>query len=311
MRVLLTGGSGFVGRHLHAELTSSGADVLVLARGGAPGPGRIAGPVDLAELTPRDLPEGLDAIVHLAAANPERGTEEAGDIAFLRRANRDGTAALAAAAAARQVRRLVFLSTANVHAPAADPISETAPIAPQNLYAASKAEAEDALWRALEGSDTSACILRPGPVFGPGGRGTLGLLIRLASTPAPLPFAAFTAPRSVLFVDHLVEAIRLALQSEAAAGETALVADPDPLSPAEIIAAVRRGLGRSRRLFAAPPGLLTQLAGLAGRGEALAQLRRPFVLDTGRLQGLLAFRPASTARNALELPHPETEPKPR
>jgi len=299
LRVLLTGGSGFVGRHLHSADLAGGHEVVLLKRGSALEPGVLAAPGELAEITPAGWPGAIDAVVHLAAANPERGAKGSGDLAFLRRVNRDGTAALAHAAAESGVTRFVFVSTANIHAPSDAPISETSPVSPQNPYAASKAEGEEALWAALDGSGVEGCVLRPAPVFGPDGRGALALLIRLARSSAPLPLGSLTARRSILSVDHLVAALLRALEADEAAGGAFLVADPDPLSPAEIVAAVRQGTGRSPGVFPLPVPVLTGLARLAGRGEALAGLRRPFVLDTRRVRDRLGWEAASDAGTAL------------
>ncbi|MEF2552067.1 NAD-dependent epimerase/dehydratase family protein [Aurantimonas sp. A2-1-M11] len=307
MRILLTGSSGFVGRRLKAALTASGHEVVVLRRGGPAGDGVYVAPADHSEImTTPDWPAGIDAVGHLAAANPERGTANAADIEALMAVNRDGTAALARRAAAEGVRRMVCVSTANVHAASSGPVSETSPIAPQSAYARSKHAGEVAFWEALAESSTSGCVLRPAPVFGVGGRGGIAALARLARTQLPLPLGGFSALRSLVAVDDLVRAIMLSLDGDEAAGETFLVAGDPPMSTAGIIAALRRGLGRSPRLIPVPPALARRLASLAGREAMVATLDTPFVVDAGHLRETLGWAPARTTHDALAALSAET-----
>ena len=120
MRILVTGSTGFIGRRLVSRLLDEGHAVTVLVREDATSPDERAETLD----SPRDLsrirrherwPLGLDAIVHLAALNPERGDTAMDDAVALGQANAGGTAALARVAAETGVRRFVFASTANIH----------------------------------------------------------------------------------------------------------------------------------------------------------------------------------------------------
>ena len=86
-------------------------------------------------------------------------------------------------------------------------------------------------------------------VYGPGAKGNLARLLRLADTPWPLPLAAFTGRRSLVSLDNLIRAVAFALAAPVTARQTYLVADPAPVTLPEIVAALRHGLGRSPRLF--------------------------------------------------------------
>ena len=304
MRILVTGTSGFVGRRLVSSLRDAGDTVVPLVRDGV-GDGEadvFRGPAALADLdTWPDWPAALDGVVHLGALNPERGRAGADDLAALRHANVAGTGALVRRAAREGVRRVVFVSSANVHGGPADgrPIRETDPLAPRSAYARSKAEAEEVFRQALAGTDTEGCVLRPAPVFGPGGRGMVMRLAGLAGGPWPLPLEGLGAPRSLVAVDHLAAVIALALRAEGAAGETFLVADPGPLTPAGIVRALREGQRRPARLLPAPTGLLGATARMMGKGAAWRDLTSPFVLDTGHLERQLGWRAPADAAAGL------------
>jgi nucleoside-diphosphate-sugar epimerase len=296
MRVLITGASGFVGRHLAPDLARQGVEVLRLGRGQA-GEGGLAGPADLCDIGAWDgWPSKLDAVVHLAALNPARGEAGWGDEAALMRANADGTAALAKRTTREGVPRLVFLSTAKVHGGARlGIVTEASPLAPPDAYARSKLEGEERLREAVAGSGTAAFVLRPAPVFGPGGRGLVSTLGRLARLPVPLPLGGLGAPRSLVSVESLVSAIRAALGAPLAAGEApaVLVADRGPLDPAGIVGALRAGLGRRAGILPAP------FATLAARRLAGGVLGR-FVADPGEAAARLGWEPAPRVSAELE-----------
>jgi UDP-glucose 4-epimerase len=301
MRILVTGARGFVGRHLVPRLGGAGHDVVALRRGeGAASAGEIAGPADLAELESwPGWPSGIEAVVHLAAANPERGSRAASDVAAMERANVDGTHALAARAAREGVSRIVFLSTANVHAPGAGAaVSESDPVRPQSPYAASKARAEEAFRSALAGGGTQGCVLRPAPVFGEGGRGNVALLRRVARLPVPLPLRGLGGPRSLVSVESLIDAIDLSLTHPGAAGETFLIAD-GALAPSQIVAALREGQGRRPALLPAPAFLLKPLLAVAGKGRAFEALQQGFEVNAAHARDVLGWRPAASLRDAL------------
>lgn len=301
MRILITGASGFVGRHLLPGLAAAGHDAVVLVRGGRAGGAGFAGPVELADLdTWPAWPDGIDAVVHLAAANPHRGSKAARDRDAMARANVDGTRAIARRAVREGVRRIVFVSTANVHTGVPGRgVREDDPIAPQSAYAQSKAAAEEAFWAALSGSATDGCVLRPAPVFGEGGRGNIAFLRRLAKLPVPLPLGGLAGPRSLVAVDSLVGAILLAVSVPGAAGGTFLLSD-GALDPAQIVSALRRGGGRGAAVPVAPPFIVDTLARLSGKKHALDALRGGFVVEPQRAREILGWEPAADLRQALE-----------
>ena len=303
MRILVTGATGFVGRHLVPHLRGSGHHLVLLKRGTpATEDGDWAAPASLAAVeTAPAFPAGIEAVVHLAAANPAKTDAGASDSAAMNEANVEGTAALARLSAREGVGRFVFLSTANVHAARTDgrPVAETDPIAPQSVYSRSKAEAETALRAVLEGTRTRFSILRPAPVFGTGGRGTVAALARLAATPLPLPLGGLGGRRSLIAVDDLIDALLASLSSAATEDETLLLSG-GAATPEEIVRALRTGAGRPGRIVPAPRAPLRALARLLGRGETFDALTGDFVLDTASAQRRLGWVPGASLSERLQ-----------
>jgi nucleoside-diphosphate-sugar epimerase len=281
-RVLVTGASGFVGAALVPALLKEGRRVRALARDrraqSLPGAEVAALPDLRGTVDWGPLLEGVGAVVHLA------GVAHVGprvDPAVYDRVNHVATAELAAGCAKAGVRRLVFVSSVRAQSGAAAThvLKETDAPRPSEPYGRSKLMAE----QAVRSSAVPSTILRPAMVYGPGVKGNLARLMRLAASPWPLPFASFASKRSLVSLDNLIAAILHVLEAESAAGETYLVADPGPVTLAEILTALRRGAGRSPNLFPVPPALFETALKLAGRADVWERLGGALIVDASKL----------------------------
>ncbi len=280
-RILVTGASGFVGRVLVPTLVSEGYDVRAAVRR-LPAP--FEPPVEpathddlSADVEWQPLLAGVDFVVHLAGIAHTGGVSDV----HYDRINHRATAALAAAARAAGVKRLVFVSTIRAQTgPRSDRVlTEADAPRPTDPYGRSKLAAETALAQ----SRVDFTVLRPVLVYGPGVKGNLRALMRLAALPVPLPFGAFTNRRSLLSVHNLVAAIVHVLRHAASGRETYVVADPQPVSLAEIVTALRAGMDRAPGLFTVPPALLHLGLTLLGRGGNWDQIDGQLIVDPSKL----------------------------
>lgn len=170
MKVTVTGGAGFIGTALRAEL-GSGASVY-----------------DLAAARPRDILDedelrrevsGRDAVVHLAAVSDVSAA--AADPDRARAVNVEGTRCVARACEAGGVRALVFASSAAVYGDAGECVSEDSPPDPISEYGRTKAEGE----RIVLGSGVPRrAVLRIFNAYGPGGRGVVSKFVAAAASGA-------------------------------------------------------------------------------------------------------------------------------
>lgn len=280
-RVLVTGSSGFIGRALVPALVTAGYKVRAAARHKPP----FALPVETA--SHGDLGAGVDwlplladvdFIVHLAGIAHTGPDVPA---AQYDRVNHLATAALADSARNADVRRLVFVSTIRAQTgPRADHVlTERDAPQPSDPYGRSKLAAETALAR----SGVDFTVLRPVLVYGPGLKGNLRTLARLAALPVPLPFGAFANRRSLLSIDNLVAAITLVLRHPQSRGETYVAADLQPVSLAQIVKALRFGMGRAPGLLKVPPALIRLGLAMLGRSRHWDQLGGQLVVNPGKL----------------------------
>ena len=142
MKLLVTGGAGYIGSVVAAQLIEDGHEVVVLddlSTGHADGVPRGAAFVegDLRADAAPVLATGIDAVLHFAAKSLV--AESVAQPALYWQHNLGGTLALLDAMRVAQVRRIVFSSTASVYGePASVPVEETAPTRPTNPYGASK-----------------------------------------------------------------------------------------------------------------------------------------------------------------------------
>jgi UDP-glucose 4-epimerase len=282
-RILVTGASGFIGRAVVSTLAMAGHELRAAARR-PPAPPFPLGVEPVlhgdfeAGVEWRPLVAGMNFVVHLAGiTHSGRGTAPG----RYDRVNCDATAQLADAARAAGIDRIVFISSIRAQTgPAADRIlTEADKPRPIDPYGRSKLAAETA----LRDSGVPFTVLRPVLVYGPGVKGNLRRLIAAAALPVPLPFGAFTNRRSLVGVQNLAAAIVHVLEHAAATGETYLVADPQPLSLADMVAALRRGLGRSPGLVSVPPTLVRFALTTVGRRAAFDALGGQLVADPARL----------------------------
>ncbi len=280
-RVLLTGATGFIGQGLVATLSATGYRVRAATRSFVPLPAELESAVVGDLRKPVNLTEALrdvDFVVHSAGlAHASPGIDEE----TYREINAGVTAVLARAAKQAGVKRFVLLSSIRAQTgPSADGVvTEATPAQPVDAYGRSKLEGEELLAEA----GIAAVILRPVLVHGPGMRFNMAALVDLARKPWPLPLGAFRAKRSIVAREHLADAVFLALTNAEMEGETYLVADPVPLSAAEMVKAYRTAWRRSAGLLPVPPGLVAAVARMAGRGGEVERLRQRLVVDPAKL----------------------------
>ena len=299
MLLALTGATGFIGQHLLRELPQRGHRIRVLLRRPGTVPIAAASAVigDLAR--PRNMAaalEGVDAVIHSAGlAHAMSGIPE-DDYRII---NTEATIGLARAARRAGTKRFIFLSSIRAQCgPATDMVmTEAVQPAPTDAYGKSKLAAE----RGLAELDIDWVALRATLVYGPGVKGNMAQLMRLARSPVPLPVGNLSARRSLLAVENLAAAIETVLGAPGTLRRPFIAADPQALTVAEMIAAMRRGLGRPPNVFPLPAALLAFMARTAGREEVYQRLSGTLVADPAALIELGWLPPLATPDGLAQL----------
>jgi dihydroflavonol-4-reductase len=242
LRIAITGATGFIGTHLAASVATRGDAAIPIKR-----------PFDPATLTSTLHLERVDVVVHLA-----------GVVSAVRReafftANVDATRVVAHATRDAGA-RLVHISSlaAAGPAPASRPRSEDDEPQPITAYGESKLQGEQVV-RGVDGLRWT--ILRPGVVYGPADRAMLPLFRYAQRGVLPLVGDA-DAAYTFVYIDDAVRAILAAVDCDRT-GDVMFLGHPRPVTPRDLLSAIKRVTGSPARLIAVPRPLV-RLAALFG-----------------------------------------------
>jgi 2-alkyl-3-oxoalkanoate reductase len=215
MKILVIGGSGFIGSHVVKKLAAEpGWEVSVGSRHASGRDGRRV-QVDITHVAQlQQALQGFDAVVNCSV----------GDAATIR----DGARALATACRQQGTEVLVHLSSMAVYGAVEGLVSEEAPLRRDaGWYGHAKADAEEALQTALAGTPTRLCVLRPGCVYGEGSEQWTARVARLLKARRIGDLGALGDGHSNLVdVADVAQAVRAALCRPEASGAFNLAA-PD------------------------------------------------------------------------------------
>ena len=248
-RVLVTGGSGFIGRHAVAELARAGASVRVVDLKPHPDPAveTVVGDLGDAEVLDAAFDGGIDSVVHLAAVTSVlRSVENPGGTFDT---NVAGTHAVLEAARAAGVSSLAFASTNAVTGPMEAPaIVETAVLRPMTPYGATKAAGE-MLMSAYTAVYGVRCVcLRLTNVYGPGMQAKDSIVARLMrAIRLEREFEIYGDGRQVrdyVHVSDVIDAVKIGLVNEAWHGPV-VIGSGTSLSVLEVLDTVRSVTGAS------------------------------------------------------------------
>jgi nucleoside-diphosphate-sugar epimerase len=315
--ILVTGATGFIGRHLLPVLHQQGWQTTAAVRDDFRQPLSIpikavqVGEID--DMTDwQEALLGIDTVIHLAGrshilhetiSNPEA--------AFIK-VNTKGTINLVKQSLKAGVNHFIFVSS--IHAMAAesdDILNENSPCHPDSPYGGSKLQAEQALINLAKDSNMTWTILRPTLVYGPGNRANMERLMKLIKRGLPLPFGAIKNRRSFVFVGNLVAAIITCLDHPNAANQIFLISDNQAVSTPQLIRLIAQQIQQPCRLLPVPTTLLRFLGYLGDNIESITGKNLPFntynidrllgslTVDSRYIQKTLNWQPPFTLEQGL------------
>lgn len=277
--VAVTGGNGFIGRHLVRRHVESGDQVRVLTRRSEvpEGAERFAG--DLANV-PRAFVRGADVLYHCAG--------EIRDAAAMERVHVHGTRALLEAAAG-EVGRWVQLSSAGAYGAVRDgAVLETQPLRPVGVYERTKAES-DAI---VQQSNEPYSILRPSIVFGRDmPNQSLRQLVRMVERGLFFYIGRPGASANYIDVRNVVDALQLCATHDAALGQVFNLSDF--LTVEEFVSVIAQALGKKPpklRLPEWPLRLAARVPKLPLTQSRIDALTSRASYPTTKIESLLGYR---------------------
>jgi nucleoside-diphosphate-sugar epimerase len=305
MRVLVTGATGFVGTALCDMLHQHGYAVRGAQRVLQSRVGWNLEPVAVGELGPGTdwsaALEDVQMVVHLAARVHVMRETAADPLAEFRRVNVSATEHLALQAVVAGTKRFVYVSSIKVNGERTEGRGFTADAEPrpEDTYALSKFEAENALREIGERTGLEVVIVRPPLVYGPGVKGNFLSLLRWVERGLPLPLARCDNRRSLVGITNLADLLTRCVSHPAAAGKIILAGDGEDLSMPELIRRLARALGRPARLLPVPVSWLRLAARSLGKPGIYERLCGSLQIDIRDTRQTLAWTPPSTVDEEL------------
>ena len=273
-RVLVTGATGYLGRHLVASLVRCGAEVVAVVRDRSRVSRELERQTTVVEADLRDTDalaaamEDVDAVFHCAAVTRNNVPWEVHQAT-----NIDGTRAVFAAALRAGVGRVIHISSIVVYGldapPAGQAIDETACYARDDdrwaHYLISKREADKLAFAFHREDGLPVTVIRPGVIYGPGGGRTVGRGLAEVG-PLRLSIGAGRNALPFTYIDNLVDALLLAVVTPEAVGQAYNIVDNPAVPVRDYVAAGASMAHEHVVVLPVPPAVLSGVAGaLEGR----------------------------------------------
>ncbi len=313
MKVLVTGGTGFIGSRLALASRQRGLQVAVSGQVNTvperarareldqAGVELLQGALQDAAYAQR-LVQGCDWVIHLAAAQHEANVPDS----YFESANIGGTRTLLEASRAAGVKRFVYGSTIGVYGEASTGrLDESSPARPMNVYGRTKLAAEQVVLEFGRSQETT--IIRISETYGPSDFRLLKLF-RGIDRGRFFIIGSGTNEHQVIHVSDLIELLLLAAAHPAAVGQIIVGAGEQTLSTRQMVADIAQALGKTAPRLRVP---LWPFLGLALAMEATMKplgmqpplhrrrldfFRKSFLFDTTKAHTLLGFRPSVSFR---------------
>lgn len=313
-RVLVTGGTGFIGRHLVNELLRQGAVVRILSRSYTPiftheqiewVCGDLTNPQTIVGICTE-----IDFVFHLASSAHliEKSIEKTDPHLQV---TAQGTNNLLQEAAYANVKRILFISSVKAMGEGNEScLDETSPTIPISAYGQAKLYAERLVLDTGKCNNIHVTVLRLPMVYGVGNKGNLPRMIQAIRAGIFPPLPQIRNRRSMVHVSDTVQAMILAVTGNQPSGKTYIVTDGNIYSTADIERMIRIQLGKKLPYWMAPLWLLSLTATLGDYihacginfpldSETLYKLLGSACYSNTRIKQELGFKPKFTIQSAL------------
>jgi len=243
MKVLVTGGSGFIGSRLVKCLLERGHEVRIFDKTQSSKYPELCFVGDVRDSKAVHAAiKGIDVVYHLAAEH----RDDVRPISLYYEVNVEGTRVVAEACAASGVLRVIFTSSVAVYGLNAGIPSEDQQPKPFNDYGRSKLQGEDVLsnWL-IQDTQRQLTIVRPTVVFGEGNRGNVFNLVKQIVSGRFVMVGSGANCKSMAYVENVVSFLAFVGVNQSTHCATYNYVDKPDLSMNELVGLVRNFMGKS------------------------------------------------------------------
>ena len=306
MKLLVTGYSGFVGKHLVDQLKKTEHELTLLGRKKPSENKQIQFyNFSLGDSSPElQIASSIDVVIHCAARAHIMKDEVDEPIAEYRRVNVAGTLALAELAYKNGAKRFIYLSSVKALGESTEEghkFSHNSPHNADDPYGQSKAEAEAALIHYCETVGMEYVIIRPPLVYGKGVKANFASLYKLIGSGFPLPLAGIKSNRrSIVAIENLVDLILCCISHPNAKNQCFMVSDNVDLSTAELIKLMAQAQGKRGWGVYVPYWCFSLIGKLSGKQDVIARLTGSLQVDISHTHSTLSWSPVMSTEDALK-----------
>jgi UDP-glucose 4-epimerase len=303
MKILLTGGNGFVGKFLQTKLYNH--TLVLTSRGNMLGSSlkyfkkSISSKESFA-----DCLIDVEVVIHAAARVHQMNDLSENPLAEFMETNCLGTLNLARQAANFGVKRFIFLSSIKVNGERTSPNQSFRfddARKGDDDYAKSKTEAELGLLKIAADTQLEVVIIRPPLVYGPGVKANFAALLNLAARNPPLPLGSVENKRGFVAIDNLASLIVTCIDHPKAANQVFLVSDDSDISTPELFTIMVEAFGKKARLVKISPSFLKGFARLIGKKPMIDRLCDDLRIDIGHTKDSLDWTPIVSTTEGVKL----------
>ncbi|NRP53642.1 MULTISPECIES: SDR family oxidoreductase [unclassified Marinobacterium] len=302
MNILLTGANGFIGQAIYKALEDTCCITPSV---------RKLMPKDqdfkILDLSTRsgwdDALVDKSVVIHCAARAHVLNESLESPHLIYEKINVEGTRELARHAARNGVKRFVFLSSINVLGKSTElgmPFFSSGLVNAKDEFSVSKLKAEEALKAICAETGMEYVIIRPPLVYGSGVKANFLSMLKWIARGVPLPLGAIRHnKRSLVYVENLVDLIKVCIEHPAGANQTFLVSDDEDVSTCELLERVAKALGVKSRLLPIPPSWLGFAGKLLGKKDIEQRLCGSLQVNIEHTKNTLGWKPPYSMEQGL------------
>jgi nucleoside-diphosphate-sugar epimerase len=302
-KVLVTGATGFVGRHLCQELLKRDINFIAVVRGESP-KSRLDDNLHpyVVRIDQPNVFDQVHTIIHLAARAHVMHETALDPLAEFRAVNVDTTLNLAKDAIQAGVKRFIFVSSIKVNGEETfqTPFRAFDTPNPSDFYGQSKLEAEIALKTLANETGLELVIIRPPLVYGPHVMANFYRLMQVTKMGLPLPFSNVRNCRSLVSLDNLVDLLITCITHPSAINQTFLVSDDDDVSLPRLLRTIAKAMNKSLWLYPIPIKIFQILAVLLGKSAAINRLFGSLQVDIQHTKQTLNWQPIMSVEQGIQ-----------
>lgn len=301
MKICLTGSTGFVGSKLCAHLLENSHEIFAPVRNFNSSSLPLNKNLNFIHVADKGADKNYskslvntDIVIHCAARAHVMKEDAKDSLHLYREVNVNDTINLAKQAVSHGIKRFIFLSSIKVNGEQtlfSESFKYDDKPNPEDSYAISKLEAEEALKELSNRTKMEIVIIRSPLIYGEGVKGNFLRLLELSNKGIPLPLLNIKNTRSLVGIDNLIDLISCCIDHPKAASQTFLVSDNENISTTELIKKIKIAMGKSLRLFPIPLILFKPLGHLIGKSSEVNRLFSSLTINISHTCNQLNWKP--------------------